>query len=79
MPRVTPDIGDAFSPVEEALRETFLPDLFQGLGEGVSGRGFTCLIVKQLGLALLDPTQTAPENWTESCVITGHLVAELRD
>ena len=62
MPRVTPDIGDAFIPVEEALRETFLPDLFQGLGEGVSGRGFTCLTVKQLGLALLDPTQTAPEN-----------------
>ena len=26
--RVTPNIGDDFCPVEEALRETFIPDLF---------------------------------------------------
>ena len=34
--------------------------------------------MKQAGLALPNPTQTAPENWTASCVITGHLVAALR-
>ena len=42
-------------------------------------RGITRLPIKQAGLALPNPTQTAPENWTESCVITGHLVAALRD
>ena len=30
------------------------------------------------GLDIPDPSQTAPKNWTESCVITGHLVAALR-
>ena len=34
MQRVTPGIGDAFSPVEKALQETFVPNLFEGLGEG---------------------------------------------
>ena len=29
-------------------------------------------------MALPDPTQTAPENWQASCVITGHLVSALR-
>ena len=29
-------------------------------------------------MELPDPTRTAPENWQASCVITGHLVSELR-
>ena len=29
-------------------------------------------------MALPEPTQTAPKNWTASCVITGHLVVALR-
>ena len=62
----------------EAPQETFLPDLFQGLGYGASGRGFNRLPVKQAVIYLLDPTKTAPENWTTSCVITGHLVTALR-
>ena len=55
-----------------------MPSLFHGLQEGVSERGFTRLPVKQVRLALPDPSQTAPENWTASYVITGHLVAALR-
>ena len=47
MQRVTPSIGDAFSPVEEALRENFLPALFQDLVEGAPGRGVTRLPAKQ--------------------------------
>ena len=78
MQRTTPGIGDAFGPVEEALQETFLPDLFQGLGEGAPGRGVTRLPAKQVGLALPDLTKTAPGNWTASCVITGHIVAAIR-
>ena len=42
------------------------------------GRGVTHLPVKQAGLALPDPSQMAPENWTAPCVITEHLVAALR-
>ena len=37
----------------------------------------TDLTVKQSGIALPDPTQTAGANWTASCVITGNLVAAL--
>ena len=64
--------------VEEALREIFVPALYEDLREGVPEREITRLTVKQAGLDLTDPTQTAPENWMAPCVITGHLVAELR-
>ena len=58
--RVTPGIRNAFGPVEKALRENFLPDIFEGSGEGAPERGVTCLPVKQAGLPLTDPTLTAP-------------------
>ena len=76
--RVTPGVGEALGPVEEDLREIFVPDLFRGLLEGLPKRENTCLPVKQAYLVLPDPVQTAPKNWTASCVITGHLVAALR-
>ena len=44
---VTPGIGDDFGLVAQALRETFILALFQGLGEGTPGRGVTRLPVKQ--------------------------------
>ena len=78
MKRVTLGIGNAFGPVEKGMRETFVPELFEGMDGGVPERGVTRLPVKQVGLALPDPYQTAPENWTASCVITGHLLAALR-
>ena len=52
--------------------------LFHGLGERTLGIGVTRIPVKQEGLALPDPTNTAPENWMASCVVTGHLVAVIR-
>ena len=52
--------------------------LFQGMGEVSPWRGFTHLTLKQAGLVLPDPIKTTPENWTDSCVITGTLVAALR-
>ena len=76
--RVTPGVGEAFGPVEEALREIFVPALFRGLSEGLPERENTCLMVKQAVLALPYPVQTDPENWTASCVITGELVAALK-
>ena len=78
MQRVTPGIRDAFGPVEEEIKTAFIPKLFHGVGDGAPGRAITRLPVKQAGLALPDPTRTAPENWQASCVITGHLVSALR-
>ena len=78
MQRATPGVGDTFGPVEMALKEIFVLALFQGLQEGVPEQGITFLPVKQAGLALPKPSQTAPKNWTASCVITGQLVAALR-
>ena len=60
MQRVTPGVEDAFGPVEVALTEIFVAALFQGLREGVPEQGFTRLPIKQAGLALPDPSQTAP-------------------
>ena len=76
--RVTPGISNAFGPVEEEIAKAFLPALFEGVGYGAPGREITRLHVKQAGMALPDPTQTDPENWQASCVITGHLVSALR-
>ena len=75
--RVTPEIGDSFRPVEQALREAFIPALFHSLRKGTPGRGFTQIPAKQAGLDLPDPSNMAPENWMASCVITGYLVAAL--
>ena len=76
--RVTPGISNAFGPVEEEIAKAFLPALFEGAGDGAPGRKITRLPVKQAGMALPDLTQTAPDNWQASCVITGHLVSALR-
>ena len=60
MQRVTPGIGDTFGPVEEEIATAFLLALFEVVGDGVPGRAITRLPVKQVGLALPDPRQTAP-------------------
>ena len=73
-----PNIGESFVPLMDALTNSFLLALFQGVGEIIPGQGVIPLTFKQAGLALLEPTNTSPENWKVSCVITGHLVAALR-
>ena len=55
-----------------------MSELFEGLGKRVPERGVTLMAVKQVGLDLPDPSHKSPENWTASCVITGHLAIELR-
>ena len=52
MQRVTLGIGDAFGTVEEEIATAFLPELFEGVGDGTPGRTITRLPVKQAGLAL---------------------------
>ena len=46
---VNPGIGNAFSPVEKFLQETFVPALFEGPGEGAPEIGVTRMPVKQAG------------------------------
>ena len=60
--RVAPGIGEAFGPEEEEIAMAFLPELFEGVGEVAPGRAITRLPVKQEGMALPDPTRTAPDN-----------------
>ena len=64
--------------VEDALQEIFLQDFFQGATDQIPGRAITGLPVKQARIALPNPTWTAEEIWTASCVITGHLIVALR-
>ena len=61
--QVTPGIGDAFVPVEKALWETFVPAIFEGLGEGAPEQGVNRLTVKQAVFDLPEPTLTSPEKW----------------
>ena len=74
---VTRDIGMTFQEVEDELRDTVLPDLFQGATSQIPGREITGMTVKQARIALPDPMRTAGANCTASYVITGHLVAAL--
>ena len=74
---ITLEIGMAFQLVEDVLQEIFLPSLFQGDTYHIPGRLITGMPVKQAGIALPNPTRNAGENFTESCMITGHLVVAL--
>ena len=76
--RATPGVGEAFGSVEETLWVIFVLALFKGVREGVPECENTRLLAKQTGLDLPDLVHMALENWTASCVITGHLVAALR-
>ena len=76
--RATKGLGEDFQPVEKALWEGFLPDLFHGATEHMPDWTITGLPVKHAGLAIPDPAHMAKGNWTASCVVTGHLVAALR-
>ena len=76
--RVIPGIEIAFQEVKDEIRDTFLPALVQRATYQIPGMEINGLPVKQDGISLPNPTNTTSENWTASCVITGHLVAALR-
>ena len=70
MQRVTPCTGPKFQPMEDKMRDMFLPDIFKGSTYQIPGKSVTSLKVKQAGIAIPEPTKTAGANWTASCVIT---------
>ena len=75
----TPDIGMDFQAVEDELCYTFLPSLFQGSTSQIPRSAITGLPFIHNGISLPNPTQTVGTNWTASCMITGNLVAALRE
>ena len=54
--RVTPNIGEAFCLVDQALEKSFLPALFQGSMVGVLTQGINLLTVDQAQLTIPKPT-----------------------
>ena len=56
MQRVTPDIGTAFQPVEDALSGTFLPTLFKLDTYQNPRRVVTGMSFDKAGIDLPDPT-----------------------
>ena len=64
MQNTTLDIGTVFQPVEDALRNVFLPKLFKGDTSQIDKIMVNGLQVKQDSIALPDPTQTTGANWT---------------
>ena len=75
--RFTLGVRMEFQAVEDELQYIFISALFQGATSQIPGRVITGLLVKQAGIALPKPTQTAGASWTASYVITRHLVAAL--
>ena len=71
-------IRTAFQPVEDDLRNAFLLALFKGATSQIHRILVTGLTAKQDGIALPDSNHINSANWTSSCVITVHLVADLR-
>ena len=63
---VTIEIEVAYQVVEYAMRDTFLPALFQGATAQIPGRVITGLLSKQDGIAFHNPTRTAGANWMAS-------------
>ena len=60
------------------MQNSLLLDLFQGATAKVLSRGVTCLPVKQVGLAIPNPTLFVSDNYTALYVVTGNLVRDPR-
>ena len=63
---------------DKALCQEILPDLFHGVEEHMPDWAIMGLLIKRAVQAIPGPTMTAQENFTMSCVVTGHLVSYLR-
>jgi hypothetical protein len=67
-----------FSGIESALRTQFLSALFGKESLTASQWQLTCLPIKQAGIAIPDPMESAGGNLMASTVVCGHLVMALR-
>ena len=69
---------EVFHPVEDALKEEFLPELFKLAGTYMPGCEVTQTPVNYYGIALPDMNMSIPEKWNSSCLISGPLVDTLQ-
>jgi len=78
--RVLPDLGDAFKPVEEAISQRFLPALMQEQTElPETLRRRLALPVRQAGIGIPSPCETADSCYAASVNCTKLLAQSLRD
>ena len=75
--RVVPGCGAAFQPIEDALRDVFIPALLQG-APAETQRELTSLAVRHAGLGIPDPTCTAEANYSTSVACARLLARSLR-
>jgi hypothetical protein len=76
--RVTEDCADAFAPIEAAIVNTFLPALLGETKEGAALlRDLTALPVRQAGLGIPNPVDTAEQSHAASKASTASLTASL--
>jgi hypothetical protein len=77
--RVLPDAGPAFAPVEQALREKFLPALMQETAGGLTEklREYAALPVRKAGIGVPNPVDTAAACYATSVASTAPLTESL--
>jgi hypothetical protein len=71
-----PNCGPALEPVEEAIRTVFLPALLEAT-EAECQRELTTISIRQAGLGLPNPVQSAPGCFAASEACTSLLVTSL--
>jgi hypothetical protein len=77
--RVVKDIGDAFTDVDRAISQIFLPALFgDDFDEDDYRLRLGGLPVKHAGMALPDPIASAKSNYEASTLVNVHLLAALK-
>ena len=79
--RIVPNVGPLLAPIEEAIREKFIPALFGFSPSDLTGemRYLLSLSVKQGGLAIRHPVEQAPLCYETSRASVDHLVETLVD
>ena len=76
MQRVTKETGAAFSPVEKALTETFLPTLFGDESTaGDNRRNILAMPINWSDLAIPDPTTMVQANYNASILYLSLILA----
>ena len=77
--RATKNCGKKFEDLSKTIFDTFLRALFDDeIEEEDSRRKLAALPIKQAGLALADPAQTASSIFTASSLVVSHLLAALK-
>jgi hypothetical protein len=77
--RVAKDVGEAFTDVEKAISQSFLPAVFGDVFDDDDPRlRLAGLPVKHAGMALPDPIKSAKTNYEASTLVNVHLLAALK-